>query len=72
MKKISLDVDKLKVTSFEPETGEDAQRGTVHGNATLGCNTAFRCETAPYNTYCESCQMGSCYDSCAAPGEPAC
>ena len=39
MRKISLDVSKLRVESFDTENGDAAKPGTVHGHATqlLGC-----------------------------------
>lgn len=53
MKKVTLDIDALQVTTFEPAPGPGGSRGTVRGHATALCNTA-RC----------SLDLGSCRDSC--------
>jgi hypothetical protein len=38
MKKLSLQLDELRVESFETSTAERSARGTVHGNlATASC-----------------------------------
>lgn len=55
MSKLTLDIDELKVDSFD--TGdEQGGRGTVRGNAALGCTCwdtcggSPNCETSP--PYC--------------------
>lgn len=57
MKKISLNVAELKVTSFEPgEAG--ATRGTVNGNV----RTVYPAVTC--GTCGQTCQQGSCGYTC--------
>jgi hypothetical protein len=53
MKKISLAIDMLEVTSFDTDATSPGARGTVHGHVTLRlCGT----QTQGYDT----CQQGSC------------
>lgn len=68
MKKIVLDVDALRVTSFEALPQASGERGTVKGHATIpGCNS-FACPTREYGSYpCATCVQGSCADSCMPP-----
>jgi hypothetical protein len=68
MKKISLNIDALQVTTFAPEPEPQAARGTVHGHITLRCPAqTFYC-TAGHDT----CQQASCVDTCGYPYKPAC
>lgn len=67
-KKISLDVDSLRVTSFDvlPEAG--GTRGTVKGYATLAGCSLSTCPTNAYATSpCDTCVAGSCMDTCGIP-----
>ncbi len=43
MKRLKLDVDELRVESFEPDQTAGARRGTVHGQAkaTYGCSEGW-------------------------------
>lgn len=77
MKKIILDVDALKVTSFSPDPEPDATRGTVEAYATPGCGTpgcgTTTCATRLYGTGpCDTCQQASCVDTCTAPYQVQC
>ena len=55
MKKISLAIDELKVTSFDTD-GTSSARGTVRGYVTrLGCGGTYGYDT---------CQQGSCGYTC--------
>ena len=68
MKKVSLNIDALKVTSFTP--GPDAQgtRGTVQGHATLR-----DCPSRLYGTFpCNTCEMASCVETCTYPDGNLC
>jgi hypothetical protein len=49
MRKISLDVNELRVESFETETDDSAKRGTVRGNASL-----FSCPQTMCGEQCPS------------------
>jgi hypothetical protein len=66
MKKIVLNVEALAVESFVAEGEQGGKRGTVHGHATLRCNTYY-CSIG-YNT----CAQGSCVDTCGYPYAPMC
>ena len=66
MKKIVLNVEALAVESFVAEAEQGGKRGTVHGHATLRCNTYY-CSIG-YNT----CAQGSCVDTCGYPYAPMC
>ena len=61
MKKLKLDLDDLKVESFEttPETGNP--RGTVVGYG----DTFGRCETFDLITCFEPCETSTCGHTCA-------
>jgi hypothetical protein len=75
MKKITLDIDALKVTSFMPEAEPDGTRGTVRGGQASTnpiCLTKW-CETAQYRTTpCDTCDAASCVDTCSAPYQVQC
>ena len=72
MRKISLDVDTLEVTTFATEPEPDATRGTVEAYATPGCGTTT-CATRLYGTMpCATCEAASCVDTCGYPYKPAC
>ncbi|MGD8778127.1 MAG: hypothetical protein PVH88_04120 [Ignavibacteria bacterium] len=55
MKKLKLNLEDLRVESFELNSGKEVKKGTIHGNeeATVGGDT---CD--------ESCVFGTCYVSC--------
>lgn len=38
MDKLQLDLDDLKVDSFQTDPQEEAREGTVHGNSIFTCN----------------------------------
>jgi len=68
MKKITLNVDDLRVTAFE--TGEGGGRGTVQANAATPACSGI-CLPSKYigeNT----CQQGSCAEVGTCYGYPAC
>lgn len=72
MRKISLDVETLKVTTFATEPEPDATRGTVEAYATPGCGTTA-CATRQYGTSpCDTCQQASCVGTCTAPYQTQC
>jgi len=57
MRKIKLNMDALRVDTFEPGTGEGAEAGTVHARATGGCPA-----NTDYHDY--SCNIASCGGTC--------
>ena len=66
MKKITLDLDALEVTTFEAEPESRDARGTVEGqqlSGTFQCGPTRLYATSPCNT----CYQGSCYDTCGIP-----
>ena len=69
MKKLRLEIEKIAVESFETDSAEAGQRGTIHGHATL------RCSQDPNRTcYEETCQdVYTCgFLSCGACGTNKC
>jgi len=48
MRKISLEVDVLKVESFETAERGAEERGTVHANVTNALTQCERCPSGPY------------------------
>ena len=77
MRKITLDVDQLKVDSFQTD-GVQAGRGTVHGHyfTEVGCYTdeahncgsvGGTCEQSCYGSCNSACN--SCYGSCNCSGD---
>jgi len=73
MKKLKLEVDELKVESFQAERG-DAARGTIRGQGEgsyeIGCETVYAsrdgsCEGTCFAS-CNATCGGSCYGSCDA------
>ena len=55
MKKLKLDLDELKIESFETNTAKEKRHGTVHGNATYTAD----------GTLCYSyCHPSLCIDTC--------
>lgn len=50
MKKLTLDLEQLDVTSFEPQAPEEAPRGTVHGRASILCGTMYDATCRGYGT----------------------
>ncbi|HEY0015398.1 MAG TPA: hypothetical protein VGC13_03740 [Longimicrobium sp.] len=72
MKKISLDVETLKVTTFATEPEPDVTRGTVEAHATPGCGTTT-CATRLYGTLpCATCEAASCAETCTNPYKTQC
>ena len=62
MKKLKLDLDDLKVESFETTPEVSNSRGTVVG---YGFNTFGRCETFDLLTCFEPCETNTCGHTCA-------
>ena len=60
MRKISLDVNALRVESFEAENGGSAKRGTVHGYI-----TQFGCPATQY-----TCNYTMCGQQCLSGWRP--
>jgi hypothetical protein len=60
MRKISLDVDKLQVESFEAENDGPGTRGTVHGYL-----TQFNCAQTQY-----TCNYTMCGQQCLSGWRP--
>ena len=56
MKKLKLDLDELKVASFETDSLKKKTGGTVYGNVTW--------TEVPVNCTYETCWVQSCFDSC--------
>lgn len=81
MKKITLNIDALQVTTFVPAPEPGGARGTVRGHNTLLCETPA-CSNGentcvcPYTqAYCSagySCDIDSCADTCANPDRMLC
>lgn len=76
MKKLTLQVDDLRVESFETVRTE-APRGTVRGNAPtwycseqIDCTYDYGCETE--NVSCGGSCNGSCVDTCGASCNGTC
>ena len=61
MKKVKLDLDVLKVDSFETAARTEQKKGTVFGHATLVCTEQFTC-TSCASDY--SMQDNSCGATC--------
>jgi hypothetical protein len=53
MKKLSLDPDQLRVQTFSPERGRNAERGTVLARSTDNIRWCSQ-------TYCQECSNWSC------------
>ncbi|HET6765133.1 MAG TPA: hypothetical protein VFH27_15715 [Longimicrobiaceae bacterium] len=49
-KKLTLKVDELVVDSFQAQADSDGQMGTVHGLASLGCDTLYDGTCRGYGT----------------------
>jgi hypothetical protein len=47
-KKLTLDPDRLSVSSFDTGAAEEGARGTVRGQAACTCNATCACPTAVY------------------------
>lgn len=58
MKKLKLNLDRLRVDTFELSEKELTERGTVHGNATLLCTRWASCQGSCPGT----CHIDSCYN----------
>lgn len=63
MRKLKLDVEKLTVESFTPQSADETRAGTVHAHD----------HTRPHKICQFSCWAGctldvSCYEVCATPG----
>ncbi|HEX5724520.1 MAG TPA: hypothetical protein VFX98_03590 [Longimicrobiaceae bacterium] len=58
MRKLTLDLEDLTVESFQTADGDDAARGTVHGQAVT---VPFSCNNPC--TFDSDCG-GTCYNSC--------
>lgn len=70
MKKLKLELNDLKVESFET-TKVHGSIGTIQGQAMVKDSEAFpeQCEgggTATYETYCGTCPADSCALTCGA------
>ena len=65
MRKISLDLNALRVESFDTSGGDAKERGTVHGNSYVNSDQTCPCP----NTYvtCET-ECGAYCPSGPAPG----
>lgn len=80
MKKITLDIDALQVTTFVPVPEPGGARGTVRGHDTLFCDTVPCSDLdscgCPYTEfYCSdghTCGIDSCVDTCANPNRTLC
>lgn len=59
MKKLTLDLDALRVETFDTSPTSRGQRGTVKGHA-----SDRNCPTYDYPTLEQSCMLGSCHGSC--------
>ncbi|OGU37171.1 MAG: hypothetical protein A2068_01610 [Ignavibacteria bacterium GWB2_35_6b] len=72
MKKLKLNLDELKVESFNTSIVGKTPKGTVKGH------TGTTCETVDNLTYCYTCEYGTCQPSCAPTcvgitcGQPTC
>jgi len=71
MAKIRLDIDALRVESFDTIVGEAAARGTVHGRAGVrDLGEAGFIDTAIYlctpRTICHNSCADTCVDGCPA------
>jgi hypothetical protein len=75
MKKITLDIDALQVTTFVPAPEPGGARGTVRGHDTLICPSTHSCGCNPTEFYCSdgyTCGIDSCVDTCANPNRTLC
>ncbi|HEX8692467.1 MAG TPA: hypothetical protein VF746_08620 [Longimicrobium sp.] len=76
MRKLKLDVEELKVDSFEVAEDEKAPRGTVRGHAQYTdyrvCDTAVDCSWNSCPSNCVSACAVTCYDTCEATCEMSC
>ena len=64
MKKLKLDLGKLKVDSFQTSSNEQKRQGTIHGNATVTQVSPTNCDGA--TCYGDA----TCYVSCVYPTCP--
>lgn len=82
MRKLKLEIDSLRVESFEPAAGPDGP-GTVRGYLTAYYELCHEGDTWQQSCTCEatcnartcySCatHCGSCATACGTCGEPAC
>ena len=52
MKKVQLDIDRLRVETFETESADGAERGTVHGHWSQPGTCDARVATCQYGGSC--------------------
>lgn len=62
--KLTHDLDQLQVDSFDTSADEQAQRGTVHGNADCTCQCCETDFTACGQNSCAASCNGTCVASC--------
>lgn len=75
MKKITLNIDALQVTTFAPAPEPGGRRGTVRGHDTLICPSTESCGCPYTERYCSdgyTCGMDSCVGTCANPNRTLC
>jgi len=76
MKKLTLDLDTLRVESFEPSPVQRREGGTVHAHAVVNDSQNVNCWKLPPNdptfgATCFTCEY-SCYGTCDYSCEGTC